>query len=74
MDYENTTTASSGWEFGLPSSGYGNAGSRIRIDGGVCSKEVEYGQIKHSNAIDYGTMQHDGVDARDVGTKTLVGK
>ena len=39
-DHREATKTASGWELGISATGDGNAGGRIRGDGGLCSKEV----------------------------------
>ena len=56
----------------ITSSGDGDAGSIIRKNGVVCSKEAEYSRVIYCDANNYGPLQGDGVDARDMGSKRLM--
>ena len=53
----------------MPSTADGSSVSGIKIDGGVCHKETEYGRSIHCDATDSGPLQGDGADAGDVGAK-----
>ena len=72
-DHGEIDISASGWDLVLTSAGYGNSGSRIRKYGRVCAKEAEYGYTIHHNVTNYGPLQGDGADARDVGKKKVMG-
>ena len=69
-DHGEIDIAASGWDLVLTSAGYSNAGSRIRKYGRVCAKEAEYGYTIHRDVTNYGPLQGDGADAREVGGKS----
>ena len=73
-DYREKNTAASGLELVTPSAGDGNAGSRIQRDGGVCSKELEYGRYIHRDATNSIPLRGDGVDARYMDRKKMMEK
>ena len=55
--HSEETKSASGWDLGISTDVYGDARGGIRVDGGVRSKEAEYGFTIHYDATNYVPMQ-----------------